>query len=171
MVQFLAFATALVFPALVIVAAVKDVTTYTIPNWIALSLLAAFPLAALAGGLPLIVAAQHAGVAAAALVIGMLFFALRWIGGGDAKLFAAGALWLGWPAGGTFLLMTALAGAGVAFVILALRSTLIRPFAMLGPGWVVRLSEPDADIPYGVAIAVGALMAFPASPLGKGLLF
>jgi len=33
------------------------------------------------------------------------------------------------------------------------------------PGWVSRLMEPRGDIPYGVAIAAGALMAWPSSPL------
>ena len=40
----------LVFPALVITAALRDVVSYTIPNWISLALIAAFPVAALAQG-------------------------------------------------------------------------------------------------------------------------
>src|SRR4051812_30411883 len=88
----------LVFPALVIFAGLKDLTSYTIPNWISLALIAAFPLAALAAGLPLAGLGLHAGVGAAALVAAMVMFALGWIGGGDAKLFAAAGLWLGWPA-------------------------------------------------------------------------
>ena len=42
-----------VFPALVITAALRDVVSYTIPNWISVALIAAFPVAALAQGLPL----------------------------------------------------------------------------------------------------------------------
>jgi prepilin peptidase CpaA len=171
MVQALAFAAALVFPALVIWGAVKDATSYTIPNWISLALLAAFPVAALAGGLPLMAAGQHFGVGAAVLLIGMVMFMLRWVGGGDAKLMAASALWLGWPAVMNFMLETALAGAAVSLVVLLMRSTPVRPLALLGPAWVVRLAEPRGDIPYGLAIAAGALWAFPESPLGRGLLF
>src|ERR1700761_4835606 len=79
----------LAFPALVIIGAVKDLTSYTIPNWIAGALLAAFVLAAFAFGLPLPVVGMDAAVFAVALIAGMVMFALRWIGGGDAKLFAA----------------------------------------------------------------------------------
>ena len=43
----------LIFPILVIVAALRDATSYTIPNWISLALILAFPIAALALGLPL----------------------------------------------------------------------------------------------------------------------
>ena len=88
----------LIFPVLVITAALRDVTSYTIPNWISLALAAGFPLAALALGLPLSVIGVNLAVGAAALVAGMVMFSLGWIGGGDAKLFAAAGLWLGWPA-------------------------------------------------------------------------
>ncbi|MDP3300196.1 MAG: prepilin peptidase, partial [Phenylobacterium sp.] len=85
-------------PALLIVAALKDVTTYTIPNWISLALIVAFFPTALLLGLPLDVLGLHVGLGVGALVAGMVMFALGWIGGGDAKVFAASALWLGWPA-------------------------------------------------------------------------
>ncbi|WP_374579507.1 prepilin peptidase, partial [Phenylobacterium sp.] len=83
----------LVFPVLVIVAALRDVTSFTIPNWISLALIGAFfPAAVLLGvGLPQI--GLHVAAGVAALVAGMVMFALRWIGGGDAKLFAAAGLW------------------------------------------------------------------------------
>lgn len=171
MLPFAAFATALVLPALVIVGALKDATSYTIPNWIPLSLVAAFPLAALAAGLPLGAAGLNFAVGAAALVLGAAMFAARWIGGGDAKLLAATALWLGWPVSLQFLLVTALFGGGLTFALLAIRSAPLRPLVLLGPGWFTRLAEPGGDVPYGLAIAAGVLMTFPDSPLGKGLPF
>jgi len=33
-----------------------------------------------------------------------------------------------------------------------------------GPAWFARLAEPGENVPYGLAIAVGALLALPASP-------
>ncbi|THD78053.1 MAG: pilus assembly protein CpaA [Phenylobacterium sp.] len=158
---------AVVFPALVIVAALRDVTSYTIPNWISLALIAAFPPAALAMGLPLPMLGLHLGVGAGGLVLGMAMFALGWIGGGDAKLFAAAALWLGWPAAATFGVITAVAGGGLAMTLLALRSSSLRPFVVTGPAWFSRLAEPGENVPYGLAIAIGALAAFPASPFMK----
>ena len=153
------------FAILVIVAALRDVTSYTIPNKLSLALVALFPVAALSLGLPLPLLGQHLAVGAAALVAGMAMFALRWIGGGDAKLFAAAALWLGWPAILTDVAVTGLAGGALAVVLLALRSTHVRPFVPNGPAWFSRLAEPGENVPYGVAIAVGALAAFPLSPL------
>jgi len=159
----------LIFPILVIAAALRDATSYTIPNWISLALVAAFPVVALAVGLPLGAIGMNVAVGAAALVAGMGMFALGWIGGGDAKLFAAAGLWLGWPAALNYLAVTGLAGGALAVGLLALRSTHVRPFVPTGPAWFARLAEPGENVPYGVAIALGALMAFPASPLAAHL--
>jgi prepilin peptidase CpaA len=153
------------FPVLVIVAALRDLTSYTIPNWISLALIGAFPLAAIALGLPLSAMGMGLAVGAAALVLGMGMFALGWIGGGDAKLFAAAGLWLGLGPSLTYLAITALAGGALAVGLLALRSAMLKPFVPQGPAWFARLTEPGENVPYGVAIAVGALTAFPASAL------
>ena len=155
----------LIFPVLVIGAALRDATSYTIPNWISLALAGAFPVAALALGLPLSAFAVSLGVGAAALVAGMAMFALRWIGGGDAKLFAAAALWLGLEPSLTYLAVTGVAGGALAVSLLGLRSTHVRPFVPNGPAWFARLVEPGENVPYGVAIAIGALVAFPGSAL------
>jgi prepilin peptidase CpaA len=159
----------LIFPALVITAALRDVVSYTIPNWISAALIAGFPIAALAQGLSLQTIGMNLGVGAAALVVGMIMFALRWIGGGDAKLFAAAALWLGWPALPMYLGITGIAGGALAVGLLSLRSPLISGYVVNGPAWLSRLAAPGENVPYGVAIAVGALAAFPASALMQGL--
>ncbi|MDP3855659.1 prepilin peptidase [Phenylobacterium sp.] len=156
-----------VFPALVIVAALRDVTTYTIPNWISGGLILAFVPAALALGLPLETIGLQFAIGVAALVAGMAMFALGWIGGGDAKLFAAAALWLGWPAAVTFLLATGVGGGALAMGLLSLRSSRARAFVPAGPAWFNRLATPGESVPYGVAIAVGALVAFPTSAVLK----
>lgn len=158
---------AAIFPALVIVAALKDATSYTIPNWISLALIAAFPPAALAMGLPLPQLGLHLGIGALGLVMGMAMFAAGWIGGGDAKVFAAAALWLGWPAAGLYAVATGAGGGALAVGLLALRSAYVRPYVVTGPAWFARLAEPGENVPYGVAIAAGALIAFPASPFMK----
>ena len=155
----------LAFPALVITGAVKDLTSYTIPNWISAALLGAFALAALACGLPLNVIGWDVAVFGVALVLGLAMVAFRWIGGGDAKLFAAVAPWIGLAPSMTYLLYTALAGGVLAGSLLALRSAPARAILPPGPAWFERLAAPGAAAPYGVAIAVGALAAFPASAL------
>ena len=151
-----------VFPALAIVAALKDLTSMTIPNWVSLALVAGFFPAALAVGLSPMTVAIHLGIAIAALMVGAGMFALRWIGGGDAKLIAASCLWLGVTGSGMFLLWTGLMG-GLFCVVLIFARFYSRPYLMGAPGWIVQLMEPRGDIPYGVAIALGALMAFPSS--------
>jgi len=165
MIHLLSMLVLFVFPAIVILAGLKDVTSYTIPNWMPLTLIAAFPLAALAAGLPLSVVGTDALVGVVALVAGMAMFAARWIGGGDAKLFAAAALWLGLPAAMSYLFFTCLAGGALAGLLLVMRSERFRPVLSAGPAWFVRLAEPGESVPYGVAIAVGALAAFPMSAL------
>jgi prepilin peptidase CpaA len=158
-----------IFPLLVLIAALQDVTSYTISNRLSIGLALAFIPSALIMGM----APGQIGlcllVGAAALAAGVAMFAMGWIGGGDAKLFAASALWLGWPAVTPFLAWTSLAGGGLAVVLLLARQAPITAFNRT-PAWVARLLEPKGDVPYGVAIAVGALIAFPASsflrPLG-----
>jgi len=172
MIHLVQTATLLVFPALVILGGVCDLVSFRIPNWISLGLLAGF-VAAVAAGVASGAAPAGLGLnlaaGAGALAAGAAMFALRWIGGGDAKLFAAGALWLGWPALTTFLLVTCLAGGALAVALLGLRSASLRPLVLSGPAWFARLGEPDESVPYGVAITIGALAAFPTCALMQAL--
>jgi len=164
MYQLASAVTLAIFPVLVIAGALKDVTSFTIPNWLNIALALAFAPAALVAHFTLGQVGLHLGVGLAFLFAGMVMFALGWIGGGDAKLFAAAALWLGWPAAVAFLLYTTLAGGGLAVVLLGARKSQLGVLALQGPGWLNRLLEKDGPAPYGVAIAVGALAAFPHSP-------
>ena len=153
-----------VFPLLVIVAALKDVTSFTIPNWISIGLVAVFYPAALAAGVSLGGIGVATAVGAGALLVGIGMFYAGWMGGGDAKLLAACALWMGWPTVLPFLLATALAGGALALILMQMRSNLLKPYLQRGPAWMERLvTAPDS--PYGLAIAVGALVMLPQSPL------
>ena len=160
----------LAFPVLLIVAALKDVVSFTIPNWISAALLLAFPVAALAAGMGWGEASQHAAVGGVALLVGMGLFALNWMGGGDAKLLSAAALWLGPAATPSFVMSTALVGGALALALIAARKA--HTFVPVAPntGWVQALLNPKGDIPYGVAICIGALLAFPLSSLFSGAL-
>ncbi len=153
-----------ILPALAIVAGLKDLTTMTIPNWISGLLILTFFPTALVSGLGPMEMAVHVGIALAALFAGAGMFALRWIGGGDAKLIAASCLWLGVSGSGMFLLWTGVMG-GLFCVSLLFARFYARPYVHAFPGWTVKLLEPRGDIPYGVAIAAGVLMAYPSSTL------
>ena len=156
------------FPAVMIFAALSDATSFTIPNRLSLVLLAGFLPVALMLGRPMSEIGLDLGVGTLALLAGMGMFAAGWIGGGDAKLFAVAALWLGWPAVASYLIVTALAGGGLAVLLLNARSTYLRSRLAGAPGWVERLVTPGGDVPYGVAIAVGALAAFPQAAMVTG---
>ena len=155
----------LVFPAGVIAAALYDATSYTIPNRLSAGLALAFIPVALLMGLPFATFGLCVAVGVAALAVGVAVFALGWMGGGDAKLAAACLLWLGPAAAVPFLLWTGVAGGALAVGLLSLRKA--PGLAGLGPQWMGRLLQPGGDVPYGLAIAVGALAAFPLSPLAR----
>ena len=159
----LTFAALGVLPVLMIVAGLHDLTTMKIPNWISLALLAGFFPAALLVGLSGGEIAIHVGIGVAALLIGMALFALNWIGGGDAKLLAAGCLWMGLTATLMFILYSAVIGGLFCLALISARK--IAPSYPGLPAWATRLLEPNGDVPYGVALAGGALLVFPGSSL------
>lgn len=167
MTTFFTLALGLAFPALVIIAALRDCATFTIPNWISVALLAFFPAAALACGLPLADIGLGLLLGVGGLLAGMAMFAAGWIGGGDAKVFAASMPWLGVAALGPFLMVTAVAGGGLAIILLLMRSDRFAPLMIAGPGWLTRLATRGESVPYGIAIAVGALAAFPNSDIAQ----
>jgi prepilin peptidase CpaA len=151
-------------PGLVIAAGLSDLTTMRIPNWISGALILGFFPAALAVGLPIQTVGLNLGLGFAALVIGMGLYATRVIGGGDAKLMAAAVIWLGLPALLPFVFWTALAGGFFCAGLIAARGSL-SVYASGAPTWITNLLKEKGDVPYGVAIAIGALLAFPSSVL------
>ncbi len=157
-----------VFPTVMIFAALSDATSFTIPNRLSLILLVSFLPIALVLGRPANEIGLDLGVGVLALFAGMGMFAAGWIGGGDAKLFAVAGLWLGWSALANFLVITALAGGGLAVLLLNARSAYVRTHLAGAPGWLERLVTPGGDVPYGVAIAVGALAAYPQTTMVLG---
>ncbi len=155
-------------PALVIIAALKDLTSMTIPNWISGVLILGFGPAAWAAGLDMAAVGGHLAAGALALAVGIGLFAGRIIGGGDAKLMAAAALWLGWGSAGMAALWIGLFGGAFCLLLILARQG-FQPYVSGIGGWAARLLEPKGDIPYGVAICAGVLMVFPACPIAVAL--
>ncbi|HEY5409436.1 MAG TPA: prepilin peptidase [Caulobacteraceae bacterium] len=154
-----------VFPIGVIVAALADATSFTIPNRLTIAIAAAFFPVALILGLPIATIGACAAVAVLALIVGIGMFAMNWCGGGDAKLLAACALWLGVPAILPFLFAMSVIGGVLALGLMTARKLMLGNLVGAGPAWLGRLLEPQEALPYGVAIALGALVAFPSSPV------
>ena len=151
------------FPMAVIWAAIGDLATMRIPNRLVLTMLFGYVLLAPLVGFGM--AQLVSGLAAASLVfcLGFAVFACGGMGGGDVKLMAVVALWLGLPLVGAFLLWTSLVGALLTLALLAYRSLPLAR-AVHGLGWAHRLHATETRVPYGVAIAAAALITFAASP-------
>lgn len=150
----------MVFPVAMAYAAANDLFTMTIPNKISLGLIAAFVLAALIIGLPAEQIAMHAGVGAAALVVGFALFSFNLVGGGDAKLMAAGALWMGSDLVLPYVAYITIFGGVLSLLILAYRRFVPAQRLAL-PSWALRLHINGGGIPYGIAIAAAALAIYP----------
>jgi prepilin peptidase CpaA len=156
----------LVFPFLVILAGASDLLTMTIPNRISLLLAGGFAACAFLLGLPLPVLVGHLASGALVLIVGFGMFAAGWIGGGDAKLAAAAALWLGFGSLLDFVLAASLAGGVLTLLILTFRRIPLPAFA-LGWAWTTRLHDRRKGIPYGIALAAAALFIYPSSPVWR----
>jgi prepilin peptidase CpaA len=155
---------ACVYPACLCWAAKSDIESMTIPNRLTLGLAAAFVPVALLAGLGWEGWVLHLGLGAAGLVLGMVLFAFRLMGGGDAKLIAAAALWMGLDGFIALLIYTALAGGALTLAILGARK-LYGHYAGVLPANLGRHLQEKGDIPYGVAICIGGLFAIPHSDL------
>lgn len=157
------YALLLVFPAVMAFGGAMDLLTMTIPNRITLGLAAAFLVVALLVGLPPGEILMHVAAGALVLVAGIVLFAIGGFGGGDAKLLAAGALWIGFDGLVLYLVQVTLFGGLLALVILAYRWFPAEAFPL--PAWAARLHAQKSGIPYGLAIAASALAVYPHTAL------
>jgi prepilin peptidase CpaA len=130
-------------------AAVSDIRSRRIPNGCVLILIALFLPWALTSGWPAALSAvEAAGVALAATVV---LYALKIVGAGDSKLFAACALFAGMQLLPYLALTTGIAGGLIALGLIASRpQQILVMLALRGKGGSVR------SVPYGVAIAAAA---------------
>ena len=144
------------FLALLCAAAFSDMQTLTIPNRYSLAIGLLFPVYLLSSG-QFLAWPGNLAVGAGMLVLGFVMFARRILGGGDAKLMAATALWAGPALLIDFVLLTALAGGGMV-LFLWLRARLNGSASMTS----VLVTDVEADfskqpMPYGLAIGCGGV--------------
>ncbi|MEQ1672046.1 MAG: prepilin peptidase [Hyphomicrobium sp.] len=158
----IASALLLIFPVAMSFAAANDLFTMKIPNKISLALIAAFALAALYVQLPLETALLHLAIGVAALAAGFVMFSFRLLGGGDAKLMAAGALWMGPEHAILYIAYVTIFGGLLSAAILAYRKY-VPVSAEALPPWAVKLHVQGTGIPYGIAIAASGLVMYPST--------
>jgi prepilin peptidase CpaA len=153
-------ASLVLFPALMAFAASSDLLTMTISNRVSLALIAGFGIMAAITGMTPADIGLHFAAAATVLTIAFICFARGWIGGGDAKLVAATALWLGFPHLIEYLLAASIFGGVLTLLIIGFRRLPLPPF-LASQTWLDRLHRPDAGVPYGIALALAALVVYP----------
>ena len=160
---------------LLVIGALIDIECRRLPNWLTASVAALWSLFVLASPTPV---DWMGALAAGALVFaaGFLAFAFNVMGGGDVKLMAGLALWAGVDHVALFLLVTSLAGGGLAFAMMILRRWSHSPLLVMlaplagplarklprpepasggSPATVLDQADVDPTLPYGVAIAAG----------------
>lgn len=157
-----------IFPFGMALAAAYDLLTMTIPNKLVLALVAGFFIVALPVGMPLEEIGFSLLVAAAVLLVGFVFFARGWIGGGDAKFAAATALWLGLHLTVPYLVYAAFGGGILTLAILALRQLPLMPI-FTRFHWLERLHDRNTGVPYGIALAVSGLVTYSSSTIFERL--
>lgn len=156
----------LYFPALMFFAAISDLFTMRIPNWLVLAVaLAFFPLA-LITQMPWGMVGLNLLCAFAVLVVAFALFAFNVIGGGDAKFAAATVLWMGAGHVVPYLVYSSLFGGALTLLILSLRSL---PFEVwiTRYEWLSRLHNRKNGVPYGIALAIAAVFVYPETEIYK----
>lgn len=151
-----------VFPFLMAYAAASDLLTMRISNRVTGLVVMGFASYALLSGLTLNDLALHLAAGALTLVVAFAMFARGWIGGGDAKLAAGTALWLGIEHLADYLLVASILGGALTLAILYARSYPL-PRATLRLPFAVHLHDSRTGIPYGIALAAAALVVLPSA--------
>ncbi|RYE61927.1 MAG: peptidase [Oxalobacteraceae bacterium] len=156
------------FPVAMAIAASSDLFTMRISNKLVLLLTVGFFVVATAINLPLQQFAMHVLCAFIVLAVAFGLFALRFIGGGDAKLAAATTLWLGFGMTLPYLAYAALFGGVLTILILVVRGIPLNP-VLARFGWVARLHNKRSGIPYGIALAVAGIVVYSNSAIFERL--
>ena len=157
------------FPLCMAYAAASDLVTMRIPNLLSIALLGGFIPFALTAGMDGWTIGLHLACALVVLAGGFALFAAGWIGGGDAKIAAAVAVWFGWSHLLEFLLLSSILGGALTLLIVLWRRWPV-PARLNGAEWIARLHEPKQGVPYGIAFAAAALHLYPATPIWLRLL-
>ena len=149
----------LFFPLFMALAATSDLLTMKISNRLVLLLVAGFFVLALLINLPLQQFMMHIAAGLVVLVFAFTFFAFGWVGGGDAKLAAATAMWLGFGMTLPYLIYAALLGGVLTLGLLVVRRYPL-PNMLAKVDWIDRLHDRKTGIPYGIALATAGLITY-----------
>lgn len=154
-----------VFPFCMVYAAVSDMMSMTIANRVPLLLLGVFAVVAPLTGMDWVTYGWHFAAGFVVLLVTFGLFALGGMGGGDAKLLAATAVWMGFgfPLM-AYILTSAVLGGMLTLAILSYRGSAIATFTSQNM-FLRHFSDDKAGVPYGIALGLGGLITFPDSAL------
>ena len=132
---------------------ISDARHYIISNALNIIIIALYIAAAIL--LPIPDWLPALGAALIMLLVGLGFFTLGLMGGGDIKLLVVLTLWTGWSVQTfQFVLLTAFAGGFLVVIVLLLRFFVSPLLFKLRPTRALpRLLTPKQPVPYGIAIA------------------
>lgn len=154
------FVILLFFPACMSAAIVFDFTSMRIPNRLCALLFAGYFGTTLWSHQSLHAASIHLSVFLCVLLVGFLLFFTGVMGGGDGKLMASTALWIGWnPILVDYLVLAGVLGGLVSLFALFTRSlSSYWPVPGWVPGW---LTERACKVPFGVALGASGIIVYP----------
>jgi prepilin peptidase CpaA len=158
-----------IFPMCMAMAAFSDLLTMTIPNRLSIVLVASFVAIAPFAGMSLPEFALHIGAGGAVFAACFALFAFGIMGGGDAKILTASAVWFGFNESVVvYLTYVSIFGGLLSILILALRANhnLIIVSRMPIPQTMLHAKK----VPYGIAIGAAAFAAYPGSPLVQSVI-
>jgi prepilin peptidase CpaA len=153
-----------IFPLCMAMAACSDLLTMTIPNRLSVILIASFLAVAPFAGLSLQDVLMHLAGGGIVFAVCFALFAFGIMGGGDAKILAASALWFGFDQSLiVYTIYVSIFGGLLSLAILAMRSqhNLIMAYGIPMP----RTMMHKKKVPYGIAIGAAAFIAYPSSPM------
>ncbi len=154
-----------VFPFCMLFAALSDMLSMTIANRVPLLLIAVFALVAPFTGMEWSAYGMHFAAGALVLSITFALFAIGGMGGGDAKLMAATALWMGFNMHLLeYLVISTALGGLLTLGILLYRGSALAVFTRHSQ-FLQHFADEAKGIPYGIALGAGGLLAYPDSPL------
>jgi prepilin peptidase CpaA len=154
-----------VFPFCMAYAAISDMLSMTIANRVSVLLVLAFVVLAPMTGMDWQAFGLHLAAGFAVLAVTFTLFALGGMGGGDAKLLAATAVWmgLGMPLM-EYLVYSAALGGLLTLLILMYRGSPLAVYT--GHNILLRnLADKEVGVPYGIALGIGGILVFPQTAL------
>lgn len=163
--MFIAFLIFFGFSFCMLMAAYMDASIMKIPNWISLVIIALFLAMTPFAWDGVAVFGEHLLVGLAFFIAGFAMFALGWMGGGDAKLLAATALWWTWADAALYIFYVGAIGGCLALLLLVGRN--YAPARLATSSWFYGLFKEEKQMPYGLALAGGALLTLPQSEILK----